>query len=222
MTDRQDRQDKSIWWSVTAFQEADIAELSGTEFPRFVKKVYGGLEECPTSGKKHFQGAIQCHTQQRFSALKKWLITSHLEVARSSEALCKYAMKEDTAVGEKKEVSNTTPYAAMHDLLTQVASRQIMVSKELTQFLDVKDCKSVDEEYKEEYIYLTRLILSEHPSMVTAFMIPAVEKAWVRYRSVWIARALVLQARDTEERELQDEISRQPGIPVVCENIIEC
>lgn len=206
-TDRQ--ADKGTWWSVTAFADDEIAHLSGDQFPRFVKKVYGGLEECPTSGRRHFQGAIQCHSQQRFSALKNWLKTSHLEVARSADAIQRYAMKEDTAVGEKKETTNTTPYAAMHDLLTQVASKQIQVASELMKILDLKQCKSMDEERREEFIFCTRHIIHENPAMVSSFMIPAVEKAWIRYRDVWIGRALVLQARHTEELELLEEISRQ-------------
>lgn len=191
--------DKSTWWSVTAFHPDEIAQLSGNEFPRFVKKVYGGLEECPETGRQHFQGAIQCHAQQRFSALKNWLKTSHLEVARQAEALVKYAMKEDTAVGQKVETTNTTPYAAMHDLLTQIASRQIQVVSELIKILEIKHLKSTEEEYREEYIYVTRHLIAEQPSLVTAFMIPAMEKAWIRYRDVWISRALVLQARDNDE-----------------------
>lgn len=196
MSDRQDRQDKAIWWSVTAFADDEIAELSGDQFPRFVKKVYGGLEQCPETGKNHFQGAIQCHTQQRFSALKKWLKTAHFEVARSSEALVKYAMKKDTAVGEKKETSNSTPYAAMHDFLTRIALHQIDYCLDISE--RTHTMIKPEDEYRDEYIYITRNILDEHPEMVTAFMIPAMEKAWIRYRSVWIARALVLQARDDE------------------------
>lgn len=209
MSDRQDRQDKSVWWSVTAFTDAEIAELSGTQFPRYIRKVFGGLEKCPTTDKVHFQGAIQCQTQQRFSALKKWLPTAHLEVARSAEALVKYAMKQDTAVGDKQVSDNTTPYAAMHEMLIKIASAQIDVSTELVKYLDLKNCKNADEEYREEYIYVTRHILSEAPNLVTAFMIPAMEKAWIRYRSVWIARALVLQAQATEELELLAELSLQ-------------
>lgn len=210
-TDRQT--DKATWWSVTAFAEDEIRELSGTEFPRFVKKVFGGMEKCPTSGRLHFQGAIQCHSQQRFSALKKWLKTSHLEVARNEDAIRQYAMKEDTAVGPKREAMNTTPYAAMHDLLTQVATRSLTCGDQVLALLDVKKCKSIDDEYREEFIYVTRLILQEQPSLVTAFMIPAVERAWIRYRGVWIARALVLQAQASEEADLLDEISRQDETP---------
>lgn len=211
MADKTDKTDKSTWWSVTAFDPGELAELQGNVFPRFVKKLYGGLEECPSSGKIHFQGAIQCHTQQRFSALKKWLPKSHLEVARSADALIKYAMKEDTAVAPKLETTNTTPYAAMHEVLTQIAAKYIQVQSKLEERdKDVWDSMPDDKKMSAVYVKVTRLMLLEQPSMITAFMIPAMEKAWVRYSDVWIARSLVLQERANQEAELQDEISRQP------------
>lgn len=107
-TDRQT--DKAIWWSVTAFND-EIAILTDKDkWPVEVHTVYGGLEECPDTGRKHFQGAIRLNKQQRLSWFKSWLPTAHLEVARSKDALIKYAMKEDTAIGEKTQQENGVLY----------------------------------------------------------------------------------------------------------------
>lgn len=101
---------RATWWSITAFNdEATLlcASMEGKgEIPNFVKEIHGGMEKCPTTGKEHFQGAL--HTDQvRLSQLKKWLPTSHLEKAKNKNALIKYALKADTAVGVKSSMENT-------------------------------------------------------------------------------------------------------------------
>lgn len=109
-------QNKSTWWSVTAFN-AEISQLESAEFPEFVAKVYGGREKCPETGREHFQGAIQCRRQVRMTQLKTWLPTAHLEPARNVDALKKYAMKEETAVGEKTERSNAVPMVTIRNIM---------------------------------------------------------------------------------------------------------
>lgn len=108
--------DKSTWWSVTAYND-EIELLESNEFPDFVVKVFGGREKCPTTGRIHFQGAVQCRSQQRFSALKKWLPTAHWEPAKNKDALQKYAMKADTAIGDKEERTNTVEMITMEKLM---------------------------------------------------------------------------------------------------------
>ena len=71
-TDRQT--DKATWWSLTIYDEKEIAKVEDSDnYPRFVKSISGGMEKCPTTGRLHFQGALQCRSQQRFSAIKDWL-----------------------------------------------------------------------------------------------------------------------------------------------------
>lgn len=109
---------RSTWWSVTAFGADEIAQLHEQgNYPRIVKKVYGGTEMCPTTQREHFQGAIQLHSVQRLAALKRWLPTAHLEPAKNSEALKRYAMKEDTAIEEKQERFNPDRFLKYHDIL---------------------------------------------------------------------------------------------------------
>lgn len=112
--------DKSTWWSVTAYND-EIQLLETGVYPEFVAKVHGGREECPSTGKVHFQGALQCRRQVRLTQLKGWLPTAHFEPARDRLALKKYAMKQDTAVGEKKTTDNVVQHISMEMLMVKMA-----------------------------------------------------------------------------------------------------
>jgi len=112
--------EKSTWWSVTAFND-EILLLENSEYPEFVAKVHGGREECPTTKKEHFQGALQCRRQVRLSQLKSWLPRAHFEPARDRLALKKYVMKEETAVGEKKTIDNNVQHVTMESLMVKMA-----------------------------------------------------------------------------------------------------
>jgi len=94
--------DKATWWSVTAFGDEILLLEDISGYPHWVATVYGGREECPETKSVHFQGALQCYSQQRLAKLKSWLPTAHFEIARKVEALKKYAMKSETAISEKK------------------------------------------------------------------------------------------------------------------------
>lgn len=108
------------WWSVTAFDE-EIKMLKEKDgWPAFVKCVYGGEEKCPKTNRIHFQGALQLHKPQRLSALKRWLPRSHFEPANNVEALKKYAMKEDTAVGQKEVRVSDLKFYKLSDLVEKL------------------------------------------------------------------------------------------------------
>lgn len=192
-TDRQtDTTQKATWWSITAFSQEEIDKLNGPQFPEWVRKVFGGLESCPDTGRVHFQGAVQAHHQVRFSAVKQWLATSHIEPARNKEALRKYVMKQETAVGVKSEVENSTPYYRAHNLLEMLAKAW-------------SDLSFDDEDYivdnklnlKAQYWDLVKHILKNDKTLISAFMNPSLEKAWVNTASFWKHEAepgaLVLQ-----------------------------
>lgn len=103
-TDRQT--DKGMIWSVTAYNaEIDIIKDKDT-YPAYVKLVVGQDEICPTTGTKHFQGYIQLTTQQRLSALKKWLPTAHFEICRNKDALLNYVQKDKTRDLSGERISN--------------------------------------------------------------------------------------------------------------------
>ena len=169
-TDRQP--DKSTWWSITAFDEGEKEWLAAGVYPSFVEKLFGGLEKCPDTGKVHFQGALKCRSQQRFSAIKKILPKSHIEAAKSSSALQKYAMKAETAVGEKAIYSNERPYYTLEAILTLLA---VMPGD---QDIDIDD----------DFWNRVVLILIKEPWLVGLLVKPDTLRAWRHTRPVWVAR----------------------------------
>lgn len=92
-TDRQT--DKTTRWAFTAFEEQWGLFR---EMPDIVAEWGYQTEECPKTGKRHYQGYLRTRTQQRFSALKKVLPGVHLEPARNWDALLAYCKKTDTRV----------------------------------------------------------------------------------------------------------------------------
>lgn len=175
-TDRQT--DKSQAWSVTAFNDEILLLEDNARYPNFVKEVHGGREMCPTTNKVHFQGALILKSQQRLSALKKWLPTAHFEACRQIDALKKYSMKEDTAVGDKVVRENETPHYRMEELLMMIAHNRP----------DEYVYYDENQKYKEEYWAIVNKIVYISPRLISAFTIPAMEKAWVQTRSVWIRK----------------------------------
>lgn len=190
-TDRQT--DKAVWWSVTAFGD-EIAILEDTsKYPPIVRKVHGGREMCPTTGKEHFQGAIQCTTQVRMSALKQWLPTAHFEAARQKDALLKYAMKEDTATGEKLERTNPVKYYTPEELLTEIAYSMV-------EYAD--DMKYRGEEGAKRYFNEAICLLLINDAKLTGqLMNPSLRNFWVITHTVWLLRA---KQRKQEEEDALD------------------
>lgn len=197
-----DRQtDKATWWSITAFDENERGMLQGDSFPPFVVRVYGGLEECPDTKRVHFQGAVQCKGQQRFSAIKKWLPKAHIEAARSADALKKYAMKEETAISEKKEVVNKAAYIDNQAALMLLAREKIdygidALAEELSD--------SVDKIPEREFELLANRIVYREPYLVGVFSKPDVMRGWKMFRGTFVrlveeGRADSITARPVNE-----------------------
>lgn len=120
MTDRQ-TDNRSTWWSVTAYDDEIQQCEDKDKYPIFVKRLLGGRETCPTTGKLHFQGALQCSHVVRLAQLKKWLACAHFEPARNIDALKLYAMKQETAVDTKEERVSTTQYLKPSDMMQKLA-----------------------------------------------------------------------------------------------------
>lgn len=169
---------KSIWWSVTAFGD-EIALLEG-KLPEFVREVRGGREICPDTGRLHYQGAIQLYDQSRMGKIKSWLKKAHLEPARAVEALKAYAMKEETAAGEKTVRTNP----AIHLTADQMCLR--LASVDPTIALD----RQTD---ADDYYRRVRRILEDNPELAGQLMNPSLRNFWIHTASVWIERAIVLQ-----------------------------
>lgn len=171
-TDRQT--DKSTNWAVTAFGN-DITLLEdATTYPSYVKKVFGGRETCPDSGRLHFQGHLQLHTQQRLSAIKKWLPTAHLEIARNFKASIAYSMKSDTASGSKNEVENPRPFIDNQTALMMLARIDLSGTEQSeTDMLDHGFWPRV------------RIILMVQPHLCGLFGKPDIYRMWKHTWAVW-------------------------------------
>lgn len=198
-TDRQT--DKSTWWSLTAFNSEILIVEDKSQWPDFVKSVHGGREECPTSNKEHFQGAVQCHRQVRMSQLKKWLPTAHWEIPRSVEALKRYVMKTETATGEKVVRESEQKYYKMHDLLYKLGDMYTLCRDEIHKLEDA-ELKDLDNKI---YWYCVAEICRVDPELISSYSIPAVKTAWINTKSVWLEpRPLVLQALATRDSPVSD------------------
>lgn len=178
--------DKVTWWSITTFDKGEQDMLAAGKYPEWVDTLYGGLEECPDTKKIHYQGALKCRSQQRFSAIKKFLPKAHLEPAKQADALKKYAMKQDTAVGDKLARCNTTPYYTLEMLLKLLAI--------------TRHTRSLADDWKMIFWDKVRMILVTKPYLVGALMKPDVIRAWEHTRQVWINHMT-----DPETNELMGE-----------------
>jgi hypothetical protein len=197
-TDRQT--DKATHWQVTAYDQDILRLEDASGYPVYVKKVYGGREKCPTTGREHFQGHIVLRTQQRLSAIKKWLPTAHLEVARNFNASIQYALKTDTASGEKSERANPTAFVTNRSAL-----------EKLVEQAPYKICEDEDTE-KEDYWQRVRKILLDEPDLCGLYGKPDLYRLWRNTKSVWFERA-------RRAREGFDSITQSP-IAIENRNII--
>lgn len=179
-------------WQFTAFEDQwtlidnAVAELvSGNEQPfRMIKYQ---TEECPDTGKKHYQGCIQTIRQMRFAAIRKLLPGIHIEKARNWQALLQYCQKTDSKVSGGKEVSVETSYRPrkIHEVLIELAQIH----------LDMEDLRQYDKEGNKEetvrqpdngYWEVAQVYLYRHPEMAGLIGQPMPQNLWKNARSVWI------------------------------------
>lgn len=176
-TDRQTdiRTIRGSWWGpCTSYNESHWEKLQNPPYPHWVKAVYGGFEECPTTKRRHYQFCVNT-SQIRGSQLMDWLPKDHIQLARDKNDVKKYCMKADTAIGEKKVIENTRAYMEMHESL-------ILIAQSLDGFVINRESKCWE---ADEYWHGVRKIVSEEPFRITQFSVPVMEKTWVRTREVW-------------------------------------
>lgn len=190
-----DRQTRSGCWCITSFDEDEWCKLDGIDkFPHFVKRVWGGIEECPTSKRKHYQAAVET-TYCRFSQIKGWLPKAHIERALKKEMLIKYAMKEETSIGEKKEKSNDK-YFQLEDVMKLLGKTFVTLEEQNVKiykysFVGGKDVYSFDGEvdipgYEKNYWIVVRAILPERPYLCGILANPQTYRLWKNTAQVWI------------------------------------
>lgn len=205
---------RSTWWSITAYGD-NIAKVEDVNtYPKCVKAVHGGRESCPETGREHYQGAVECHGQQRGAFFRDWLPGVHFEVAKSAAALKKYALKSDTAIGPKGTTVNPDAYMKLDDQLMMLANVYHDAPGQYDKLASDWDEKGkfTDKDWKKHYWALACSWLNKDPSKASCVANPALEKMWIHTHSVWIARALVLQAR--ADKDLNEDLSENLLSPV--------
>lgn len=213
-TDRQT--DKAMIWACTAFNDEIELIKDKAKYPAFVKLVVGQDEICPDTGKKHFQGCIQLFTQQRLSALKKWLPTAHFEVCRNKDALLNYVNKDDTRDLSGERISNGArieyiPFDKLNELL---ADTWIALEKDLKKlyvsrhpgeeklFEDLWITSGDNEDWvRSEFKFLINyLILNGYSRQASAFADNRLKTFWIDTSRSWI------KLRQAEKHSRPDEL----------------
>lgn len=212
---------RSSWWIITAYDKnLDLLESYGLpdadrqSIPRSVKAIHGGAEICPSTGRRHFQGAIECNGQQRAVFFRDWLPGVHFEVAKNKDAVKQYCLKAETAAGVKGTVSNPVSYLTMDKLLLLFGEES----------LDLHECSDLEVDTTEEFWRIANRIIKKTPALVSIIATPTLRTVWQHTRRTW--RALVLQALQTGDEDeinisglntngvqIQDEAHGPPATP---------
>jgi len=199
-TDRQT--DKSTAWIATAYNDEIELLEDASRYPAIVKEVHGGREMCPQTGKLHFQGAIILHSQQRLSALKRWLPTAHLEPAKSKEAIKRYCMKQETAAGDKTVRANVQPYFCMDELLTLLGNEvRDLHANSVHEYIDLI---TDDEDRNKEYWWAVNCVIERYPRTISAYAQSAVKTAW-RYTSHYWKSQPTLSITESADKSTPQE-----------------
>jgi len=199
---------KGTWWSVTAYNDEIGLLETPTSFPDFVEKVLGGREECPTTHRLHFQGAVKCRRQVRLTQLKKWLPTAHFEIARNAASIQKYAMKKETAVGDKVARSNPTELITVEKVMMKIA--EYWESDTFEKFTTVYE-DDLDKAVRQCYWYTVRQLLEwspEYRKVCHLFARSDVITLWQNTRIVWLKLA------ESEVNSITPSPSENDGVVV--------
>lgn len=194
-TDRQtDKKAKATFWAVTAYND-EIAILEDkSTYPSCVLSVSGGRELCQPSpeypeGRLHFQGHIRLRQQQRLTWFKDWLPTAHLGAARSVIASEKYAMKSDTAAGEKTVRVNTVKYYSADEICLKIAS--LVLPEDIRETAD----------HKVWYRRAVSRLLMEDIKTTAQVMNPSLKNFWCDYALVFLQKVKAAAERSEGEEE---------------------
>lgn len=199
----QDRKKYSVW-SITAYnQEAtdlDLMLKKELDLPDIVRQVWGGLEECPTTGKIHFQGMLKTPSIY-MTKLKAIFPTAHLEPAKDKNALEQYVMKEETAVGVKSSVVNDQ-YVSSKDALLLMAKKVFQCTQ-----LYLK----VEGDHKTRaYVMVSRKVVYDNIALGTLYARPDIRRAWIDYWQCYLSHYSdsQLSSSDNEAEVPDDSITR--------------
>lgn len=172
--DTQDNTVKASWWFITAYNE-DIefleAVVDGTrEWPENWRKLFGGNETAPTTGRLHGQFTLNTATMRR-SQVVKLLTQSWVRVCKDKDASVKYCLKELTSAGPKREAVNNK-FMTVEGLL-------MLLGHEMNKWLK-DEFEIPSEEYVNDngYVFLARRIVYRMPHLANLASQPQLQRAW--------------------------------------------
>jgi len=176
----------------------------------FVKMCKWQQEVCPTSGRKHWQGALLTHRPVRFKTVMARLKGVHIEPAKDWNALLAYCCKEET-----RDPSGN-PVEIRHDRLKTVDELLILLAETVWELwelslgdketflirsthppthpdFDGMDRKLRLDQYWQAVAHLCRI--PAHRSRIGFYSQPIPQNAWIRTAHIWLGYARI--ARET-------------------------
>lgn len=200
---------RSTRWSFTAY-EPQYGLLEN--MPDLVAEWGWQDEVCPQTDRRHRQGYIRTHTQQRFSALKRVLPGIHIEIARNWQALLEYCKKDETRDASGNQVHQVNPreYLTLDRALMRIANvwNDVRYARNCQADYLAFWKKTVEDVLKEEFNAAICVLVAENPGDVSYYVRPDVWRAWSITHSVWLRR----RQTDTVTRISTAEYLERSGI----------
>lgn len=207
---------RHYWWSVTIHSVTDDIRSQLKSPPKFIREMWYQDEIAPTTGALHIQGCF--HTSQlRFSTLKEWLPTAHIEAAINKDALIAYCSKSATSVegtfihyGGANVIVNPEDGESQVDLNLSLNEILLMIASH------VHEDEWANFEPKELYDMAVNRLTLLVPHLVDKFTRQNVQSAWkvVNYSYLRIYQQI---QNDNYEEEVSQPVSQGE-----CEIFPEC
>lgn len=194
---------KTTRWAFTAYEEQWPLFES---MPPLIAEWGWQQEVCPKTQREHYQGFIRTQRQMRFSQIRKLLPGVHIEAAKNWDALVNYCRKLDTAV-EGTQVHEVTQNVSMSmaKALIKVAlnrDRGAVHKRRIDAALNLKELR---EAYAYEYDVAVGELLRQDENLVGIYSQPQYERAYTKWRRVWVEKADALEAKESEKTDRQTD-----------------
>jgi len=166
--------DKASWWSITINNPTNDQRVALCHPPPWVKNLSYQDEIAPTTGTLHVQGCLNTDSV-RFSAIKSWLKTAHIEACyKSAAALQNYCKKTETSVdGTYIEFHRDVPE-------TNTIAEPPVSDNVLEMLLTLGRANNLPSETPpdESYGVLVRHLCYEYPQLTTKLTASRILPAW--------------------------------------------
>jgi len=199
--------DRSIYWSVTINNpKPDDDENIATAKQR--GWMVEGQKEVGENGTPHYQLAVNCKAQQRFSALKKVFPRGHIEMARNPKALKQYVHKEETRVAE---LPNSDKYVTSNKRLWELVVDELTTDCDNRHRIDFNTHLPWNESRFDPLRALDYacdvLIRKGYHCVETMAVNPQVRSAWKTFWSSIIARRDIDRQTDRQDELLSHSVN---------------